>query len=286
MLATLLAASALAAAPFPQTIPVPPGSLPEGIATGNGNTFYVGSRADGSVYGGNLRTGDGGVVVPGGDGRKAFGLKYRGGKLYVAGGDSTAGDGFVYDARTGELLDSFDLGGLFVNDVTVTREAAYFTDSNATKPFIYRYDRRTGEATAIPITGDLVYGPGFNANGIAATPDGKTLILVQSGTGKLFTADPDTGETSEIAIPEPVTNGDGILLRGKTLYVVRNQLNQVVKLRLNAKLTAARSSTTLTDPDFDIPTTIAAKGKRLYVINARFSTPPTPTTTYDVVLVG
>ena len=48
MLATLLAATALAAAPFPQTIPIPSGSLPEGIATGNGNTFYVGSRLDGS----------------------------------------------------------------------------------------------------------------------------------------------------------------------------------------------------------------------------------------------
>jgi hypothetical protein len=59
-----------------------------------------------------------------------------------------------------------------------------------------------------------------------------------------------------------------------------------VELRLNAKLTAARSARTLTDPDFDVPTTIAAKGKRLYVINARFSTPPTPETTYDVVLVG
>jgi sugar lactone lactonase YvrE len=286
MLATLLAVSALAAAPFPQTIPVPPGSLPEGIATGNGNTFYVGSRADGSVYGGSLRTGEGRIVVQGGDGRKAFGLKFRGGKLYVAGGDSTAGDGFVYDARTGELLDSFDLGGEFVNDVTVTREAAYFTDSRPGRAFIYRYDRRTGEATAIPITGDLVYGDGFNANGIAATPNGKTLIIVQSSTGKLFTADPGTGVTSEITIPEPVTAGDGILLRGKKLYVVRNQFNEVVRLRLNAKLTAARSATTLTDPDFDIPTTIAAKGKRLYVINARFSTPPTPETTYDVVLVG
>ena len=115
---------------------------------------------------------------------------------------------------------------------------------------------------------------------------GKTLIIVQSGTGKLFTADPETGVTSEIAIPEPVVNGDGILLRGKTLYVVRNRDNVVVKLRLSAKLTAARSSTELTDPDFDVPTTIAAKGKRLYVINARFSTPMTPTTTYDVVLVG
>ena len=282
--ATLLAATALAAAPFPETIPVPPGSLPEGIGSGTGNTFYVGSRLDGSVYAGSYRTGRGEIAVEGGEGRKAFGLKFRGGKLYVAGGDT--GKGFVYDARTGALLDTLEFGGRFVNDVTVTRAAAYFTDSDATKPFIYRYDRRTGATSSIPITGDFVYGPGFNANGIAATPNGKTLILVQSSTGKLFTADPETGETSEIAIPSPVTNGDGILLRGKTLYVVRNRDNQIVALELNSKLTAARSARTLTDPDFDVPTTVAAKGKRLYAINARFGTPNTPATEYDVVKVG
>ena len=78
---------------------------------------------------------------------------------------------FVYDARTGELLDRSTSAARFVNDVTVTREAAYFTDSRRHKLFIYRYDRRhRRESTAIPISGDLVYGPGFNANGIAATP--------------------------------------------------------------------------------------------------------------------
>ncbi len=230
MLATLLAASALAAAPFPQTIDVPAGSRPEGIASGKGNTFYVGSREDGSVYKGSYRTGAGAVLVQGDDVREAYGLKLRGGKLYVAGGPT--GVGHVYDARTGALLDTADFDGGFVNDVTVTRTAAYFTDSRTDKPFIYRYDRATGESTAIPISGDMVYGPGFNANGIAATRDGKTLILVQSSTGKLFTADPDTGVTDEIAIPAPVTAGDGILLRGTKLYVVRNQFNEVVKLRL------------------------------------------------------
>ena len=42
----------------------------------------------------------------------------------------------------------------------------------------------------------------------------------------------------------------------------------------------------LTDPDFDVPTTVARLGLRLYAINARFSTPPTPETPYDVVKVG
>jgi hypothetical protein len=42
----------------------------------------------------------------------------------------------------------------------------------------------------------------------------------------------------------------------------------------------------LTDPDFDVPTTIDRFGSRLYAVNARFSTPPTTLTAYDVVQVG
>jgi hypothetical protein len=285
MLATLLAATALAAAPFPETIDVPSGSRPEGIATGNGNTFYVGSREDGSVYRANFRTGLGEILVEGDQVREAYGLKFRGGKLYVAGGPT--GNGYVYDAGTGALLDTLEFGGGFVNDVTVTREAAYFTDSDATKPFIYRYDRETGATSAIGITGDMVYVAGFNANGIAATPNGKTLILVQSNTGKLFTADPDTGVTEEIAIPEPLTAGDGILLRGKTLYVVRNMENEIVVLKLDSKLTRAKSARTLeNDGTYDTPTTIAAKGKRLWVLNARFGVGDPLTADYWVSKVG
>jgi hypothetical protein len=280
MLATLLASAALAAAPFPQTIPLPPGWSPEGLATGNGTTFYAGSRETGAIYRGDLRSGKGAVFVQGQTGRRALGLKARGGKLYVAGG--MTGSAYVYDARTGADVDAVDFGGGFVNDVTVTRRAAYFTDS--LKPLIYVYDRRTGATRTLPISGDLVYEAGFNANGIAATPDGKRLIIVQSNTGELFRANPKTGATKQIDAPD-VTSGDGILLRGKRLYVVRNQLNRVAVLRLRARLSRATLKTQLTDPDFDIPTTIARHGKRLYVVNARFGQ-ESPTTTYDVVQVG
>lgn len=182
-------------------------------------------------------------------------------------------------------MDAVDFDGTFVNDVIVTREAAYFTDSQ--KPFVYVYPRGRSarDPYALPITGDFVYGPGFNANGIAATRDGGTLILVQSGTGKLFTADPDTGVTTLIDAPL-VTNGDGLLLRGRTLYVVRNRDNLVAELRFNRALTRAVLVEELTDPDFDVPTTIAALGRRLYAINGRFTTPPAPDTTYDIVKVG
>ena len=284
MLATLLASAALLAAPFPEKIPVPAGSDPEGIATGKGTTFFVGAREDGSVYSGSLRTGKGAILVPARDDREAYGLKARGGRLYVAGGPT--GSIHVYDARTGADVDSerplMPAPG-FINDVTVTRKAAYFTDS--LNPVIYVYDRRTGTATTLALAGDYAQAPGFNANGIAATPNGKRLIIVQSNTGKLYNVNPKTGEADVIDAP-PVTMGDGILLRGTKLYVVRNRANQVAVLRLRDRFTEGTQIATLTDPDFDIPTTIARHGSRLYVINARFGNEEDPAATYDIVKVG
>ena len=108
---------------------------------------------------------------------------------------------------------------------------------------------------------------------------------MQTSTGNLYTADPRTGVTRQIDAPL-VPNGDGILLRGTTLYVVQNQLNKIAVLQLDPGLTRGTLVTELTDPDLDIPATIAALGRRLYAINARFTTPPTPETPYDVVNVG
>ena len=43
---------------------------------------------------------------------------------------------------------------------------------------------------------------------------------------------------------------------------------------------------TITDPNFDVPTTVGVFGSSLYAVNARFTTPPTPDTTYTVVRVS
>jgi DNA-binding beta-propeller fold protein YncE len=283
MLATLLASTALLAAPFPETIPVPVGSDPEGIATKR-TTFYVGAREDGSVYSGSLRSGKGAILVPGRDDRGAYGLKVRGGRLYVAGGPT--GAIHVYNARTGADVDSEQVlaaGAGFINDVTVTREAAYFTDSR--NPVIYVYDRDSGALSTLQLGDEYVHQMGFNANGIAATRNGKRLIVVQSNTGNLFTVDPKTGDASLIDAPS-MTNGDGILLRGKRLYVVRNEEEVVEVLRLRARFTRGVRVATLTDRDFDTPTTIARSGKRLYVVNARFGNEDDPNAEYDIVKVG
>ena len=280
--ATLLASAALAAAPFPETFPVPPGSQPEGIASGQGTTLYVGSRLDGSVYRADARTGNGTVLVPGRpEERGAYGLKLAGGKLYVAGGPF--GTGYVYDARTGADVAQHDFDGGFVNDVTVTKRAAYFTDS--LKPLLYVVPRDGGAPSTLTLAGEWEQVEGFNANGIAATPDGKTLIVVNSMTGKLFAVDARSGDARLIDAPL-VQQGDGILLAGPLLFVVQNRQNKIAAILLDRRLRRGVLLRELTDPDFDVPTTVARIGFKLYAVNARFSTTPTPETPYDVVKVG
>ena len=127
---------------------------------------------------------------------------------------------------------------------------------------------------------------GFNANGIAETPDRQALLVVQSNTGLLFRVDPDSGEATQVDLGGTLlTNGDGLLVRGLTLYVVQNQDNQVAVIKLNAASTAGVLVGTLTSDDFDVPTTVAAFGNSLYLPNARFNTPPTPTTEYWVTRI-
>ena len=280
---------ALAKGPFPATIPLPNGWQPEGIAVGNGKTFYAGSRATGAVYSGDLRTGKGAVLVQGVAGRAATGLKFNQGRLFVSGAGT--GKAFIYDAKTGALIREYQLATAptFINDVVVTNDAAYFTDSN--RAAIFKLPLGNGgtlpaAAQTLPLTGDFQLVAGFNLNGIVASPDGKTLIAVQSNTGKLFTIDPNTGATRLIDLGgATLVNGDGLLLHGKTLYVVRNQNNQIAVARLAPNLGSGSVTRTITSPSFDVPTTVASFGSRLYAVNARFTTPPTPTTTYNVVQV-
>ncbi len=200
MLATLLASAALLAAPFPETIPVPPGSNPEGIATGKGTTFYVGSRANGSVYSGSLRTGEGAILVPAQTGREAYGLKQRGGKLYVAGGPT----GFALRLRRAHRRER-RLRQLFARRRRLRQrrhgDARGGVLHRFAEPGALRLRPRSGTTSTLQLSGDYVHQPGFNANGIAATPNGKRLIIVQSNTGFLFTANPKTGAATKIEAP-------------------------------------------------------------------------------------
>jgi hypothetical protein len=93
--------------------------------------------------------------------------------------------------------------------------------------------------------------------------------------------DSHTGVTRRIDLGATVlTAGDGLLLSNRTLYVVQNRLNKIAVLDLNSSGSTGRLVREITSTDFDIPTTAAFYGSRIYLPNARFSTPPTPTTEY------
>jgi sugar lactone lactonase YvrE len=175
--------------------------------------------------------------------------------------------------------------------VIVTRDAAWFTDS--INPVLYkvplgRHGSLPGQdaVETLPLSGDVVFGPGFNVNGISRTPDGSALLVVQTNTGTLFRVDPASGVATTVDLGgETVAAGDGILLRGRTLYVVQNVLNQVAVVRLNRAGTQGTVVDHLTDPRFDTPTTVASFGSRLYLPNARFGVTTTPSTTYTAVAI-
>jgi sugar lactone lactonase YvrE len=270
---------------FPEVISLPNGFQPEGIAIAQGKTFYVGSIPTGAIYRGDIRTGKGAVFIQGATGHAATGLKATDGRLYVSG--AATGKAWVYNVKTGALLKEYQLAAgtdpTFINDVTVTRNGAYFTDSN--RAVVYRVPTNLGAAQTIPLTGDFQLVAGFNLNGIASTPNGKKLIAVQTANGKLFTITPG-GATKAIDLHgASVVNGDGILLQGRTLYVVQNQDNKIAVIKLSPDLTSGTIVRTITSGHFDVPTTVARHGDRLYAVNARFTTAPTPDTTYTVVSV-
>ena len=285
LLALTLAAAPALAAPFPAEIPLDDGFRPEGITDGTGTTAYVGSLANGAIVQVNVRTGS---VVPfaaGADGRVTVGLDYEDGthRLWAAGGPT--GEVRAYDARTGDVLETYAVTAGFLNDVAVTEDAVYVTDSMIPQQLIVIPLPDDGslpdpaDAFTLPLTGDLVFIDGFNANGIVAS--GGWLIIVQSNTGLLFRVDPTTGATETIDLGgASVSFGDGLELVGSTLYVVRNQLGEILEIRLADDLLSGTVVDTLEPEGVDVPTTAAFIAGRLWLVNARFNTPPGPDTAY------
>jgi hypothetical protein len=285
-------------APLPAQIDLPAGFQPEGITSGLSSRWgastklYVGSLADGAIWKGSAKSGTGSVLVPGIAGQSALGLHvdWRG-RLWVAGGDDQTIR--VYNAKTGALLRTytFPTAG-FLNDLVITRSGVYATDSVnqqlAVVPFSKWTHRSrhawgrlpaTTKAKVVSLGGDIAYAAGFNANGIVAK--GGWLILVQSNTGLLFRVNPRTGVAKAIDTHGySVLNGDGLVLRGRWLYVVRNQNNLVAVLKLGLHLKTARLLGEITSPGLDVPTTATFAAGKLWAVNARFTTAPTPTTPY------
>ncbi|MCW2776573.1 MAG: hypothetical protein JWN17_298 [Frankiales bacterium] len=261
-------------------------TYPEGV-TSYGDVFYVTSTTDGSLFRGTTGTRAVKVFKAGGtDGRTtAIGLEVtrKGDRLVVAGGDT--GQVHVYDTKDGRLVARYDNGGTaatFLNDVAIAPNGdAYVTDSN--RPVLYRIPaaqvaKGTGSTAVAPLqvfrdfTGTAFqYGDGFNANGIVVTQDGKSLVLVQSSTGKLFRVVLATKKVTQVDLGgKTLVNGDGLERRGDVLYAVRNANGVISKVKLAADGSRGTVYGQVSSPTFRYPTTSAFSGDQLLVVNSQF----------------
>jgi sugar lactone lactonase YvrE len=276
-----LMSPAVGAPAFPDRVPVPDGSFPEGIAVGHGHDFYVGSLRDGTISKGDLRSGEVIVLAPGAAGRVIAGLSFdrRSGLVWGVGFDQGAGAILGFDGRTGALEHAIEVTGAgFLNDLVATREALYVTDSLGDVLWVVPLTNRgapAGPATALPLSGDFVFVTEgelpLNLNGIDATPNGQTLLAVHSTLGVLYRIDPSTGVATRIDLGgATMPSGDGIVLHGRTLYVVQNFLDQVAVVQLDPGFASGRIVDTITSELFRVPTTVATFGNSLYLVNARF----------------
>jgi hypothetical protein len=291
---------------WPEAISIPTGFESEGIELGRGDEFFLGafsfssffgaafgvpheqSTFAGAIYKGNLRTGEGAILVPP-TGKPVAGLSYdpRTDYLYAATGHSA---GFlsgsfwdqgviVYDASSGDFVTEITFGdGISINDVLVTRTGVYCTDSvNAD---LYKVVlEHGGRIPSTPVV-EVIHMPdfemvvGFNANGLVGDFDGRQLVIVNISTGVLYLVDTDSGEASPLQIEgaeQLFPNGDGLYLNGRTLYILQNFSNKVAVVQLSGDLTGGEFVRNIpgegeTNP-LDVATTVIGFGNSLYAIN-------------------
>jgi hypothetical protein len=287
-----------ATATSPEVIVLPGASSAEGIARGEGDTFYAGDLFLGDVFRGDLEEGTAELFIDAPDGRSALGMvaDTRHGLLYVAGGFS--GQAYVYDLETKAPVATYQFAPpsppdpepptTLVNDATLTRAGAWFTDSLRGQLYFVPIDRHgdPGEFRTLTLHGPAAEtSPDFGLNGIAAVRHGDTLVVAHSANGELYTVDPETGDSAGIAGVD-VPHVDGIVLHGRRLWAVQNEINQVTEVRLSGDLTAGTVREVITNDLFQVPTTAIRHDGQLAVVNAKFDTGIPPTADqYEVVLV-
>lgn len=260
-------------------------AFPEGIAHDPATrTVYTAGAADGTLVRIELASGKQQVLrtdlaghigdaFPG-----ALGMELDGrGRLWVAGGRTRKL--FALDARTGKTLaaiDAKDGGTGLINDVAVVGDIAYFTDTLHPILWSVKLDGVLPAAATpwLNFTGTaLQYGEGANLNGITATPDGKTLIVGQMGKGLLFRIDVATKTVAPIDLKgETVAGADGLVLRGDTLFVVRQPAAEIVTIRLSPDLSSGTVVKRSQTAGLAWPATAVIDGDSLIAVNSQFNT--------------
>ncbi|MDQ1511502.1 MAG: hypothetical protein QOG50_3346 [Actinomycetota bacterium] len=289
-LTLVMTAAPVNAASKSPVVPLPGATSAEGIASGRGSTFYAGDLFAGDIYRGDLQNGTAALFIDAPANRMAAGMKFdqSTGLLYVAG--LSTGQGYVYDTATGATVAVYqfaDPGNTIINDVTLTNDGAWFTDSAQPKLYFVPITHGApGPFRTLTLSGPAADLTGaFNLNGIVSTHHGATLIVAHTADASLYTVDPATG-ASALITGVNVPNVDGILLDGSRLWAVQNFSNQISEVRLSPDLGSGVIEKVITSSLFEVPTTVARHGNQLAVVNAKFDTgfPPTATQ-YEAVIV-
>jgi hypothetical protein len=276
-----------------QELTLPAGLRPEGITSGPGSRYYVGSLADGRIVTGDLRTGSSSTLLPGAAGRQLRGLywDHRTKLVWAVGNVGAEAHVWAVDSRSGAVRqDTVVPGASFLNDLVVTRRAVWVTDSRVDRLTVIalgRHGAPTGATpTFLPLGGAWPAGDGVavNANGIRQLSDG-SAVLNNSRVGGLWQVDPRTGDVTQIPVTggPGITSGDGLELAGRTLYDVRGSgAAEVSVLTLARKhgQWSARWVKALTDPRLDVPSTATLVGRTLWAVNARFGVASPDTAAY------
>lgn len=288
----LLALLSLALVPLPMQsasagsstvdrIDLPVGWQPEGVTT-DGKHVFSGSLATGQIIRANPRNGATRILPKSRTDKPAVGIDFdkRRNVIWVAGGPS--GEVRVQRAGSGKLLRTYTFpaaAAVFINDLVVTRNAVYATDSMNARLGVIRLGShkrlpRSGTLRTVPLGGEWVQQDGFNANGIVSSHG--RLLVIQSNTGKLFNVAPRSGRATQVDVGgADLTSGDGLELDGDILYVVRNAVETVVVIDLDRRLRSGEVVDEISDPDAtDVPTTVALVKGSLWAANARFGGTP------------
>jgi hypothetical protein len=285
------AAGAGIATSLPQRIDLPAGFQPEGIAASADGRLYVGSIADGRIWTVDPGQSAGRDLVPAVAGRAVIGMivDERTGWLWAGAKDADGGLVLAVDTRTGAVRTTVRVpdAGL-LNDLVVVRDAVWVTDSYVDRLVRIPLDVRgnlAGAYTTVPLGGAWPSGGNdLRGNGIRALPDGR-LLLDHTTAGGLFTVDPLTGTATAVPVTgtPPIVSGDGMVLRGRQLLVVRGTgTSTLTDVRLEGAGTNLKATVvgTLADQALDVPSTAAVAKGRLWVVNARFGVADPTTAPY------
>jgi sugar lactone lactonase YvrE len=202
-------------------IVLPGATSAEGIAIGSGATFYAGDLLTGDIYRGDLQHETAQLFIDVPSGRMAVGMRVDQRDNHSCRGAFT-GQAYVYDLSTGETVRTYQFANplatpTIINDVTLTGDGAWFTDSQ--QPKLYFVPIGPGGPSAsfstLVLSGPAAEIGGtfptfVGLNGIAATQSGDTLIVAHTSNAALYTVNPVTGGSAAIdgvSVPDV----DGIL---------------------------------------------------------------------------